>query len=127
MRERTLNTQSAQESSTHTSDSVPPAMTEHAGENRSGGKMSAKTSDFIREVLEDSLSVMSNEPLNEAVLTDCIRRLQQYREEQTRREYAALLSREDVTPDQRRGFVIQYHEKMRQARGSPPAVEDDND
>jgi SspJ family small acid-soluble spore protein len=106
---------------------VPPTMTEDAGGNRSSGNMSAKTSDFIREVLEDSLSVMSNEPLNEAVLTDCIRRLQQYREEQVRREYLELLSRDDLTPDQRRDLSMQYHEKMRLARGSPPAAEDDSD
>jgi DNA primase len=122
-----LNTQSALDSSTGASDGLPPAMSERAVVNPTGGRMSAKTSDFIREVLEDSLSVMSNEPLNEAVLTDCIRRLQQYREEQARREYAELLSRDDLTPDQRRGFIMQYHEKMRLARGSPPAAEDDSD
>jgi hypothetical protein len=127
MADGALNTQSAQEAVVNASESLPPSMTEHAGANPTSGKMSAKTSDFIREVLEDSLSVMSNEPLNEAVLTDCIRRLQQYREELARREYQALMSREDLSPDQRRDLVSQYHEKMRQARGSPPVVEDDND
>ena len=90
---------------------------------KSIGTNSAKTSEFIREVLEDSLSVMSNEPLSEAVLGDCIRRLQQHQEEQARQELLVLLARDDVSPEQRENYLRQFHEKMRQTRGSPPGAE----
>ena len=88
--------------------------------------MPAKTSDFIREVLEDSLSVMSNEPLSDLVLADCIRRLQMHREEQATREISERLSRNDLTPEERKIANQLLHEKKRQSRGSPPAVADDN-
>ncbi len=88
--------------------------------------MPTTTSDFIREVLEDSLSVMSNEPLNDAVLGDCIRRLQKHREEQAIRELMDLLNSPDLTPEQRQAYIQQVHEKKRQSRGSPPAAEDEN-
>ncbi|HLJ54500.1 MAG TPA: hypothetical protein VKT77_05625, partial [Chthonomonadaceae bacterium] len=107
-------------------DEPPAAAAERAANSQFSRRPTAKTSDFIREVLEDSLSVMSNEPLSEAALNDCIRRLQMHREEQTIRNLLDRLSRPDLTPEERRSASLLYHEKKRQSRGSPPAVEDDN-
>src|SRR5205807_1529711 len=50
------------------------------------GKNSAKLSGFLREVLEESESLLSNEPLNETAVRDWIRRLKKHREEQIERE-----------------------------------------
>ena len=91
-----------------------------------GGQSASRTSNLIREVLEDSRSVMSNEPLNEAALDDCIRRLQSHREEQAIRELTELLGRNDLAPDDRQNYIRQYHAMKRQSRGSPQTVEDDN-
>jgi|GEM_PF-779248 len=84
------------------------------------GKNSAKLSEYLREVLEESATLLSNEPLNEAAVRDCIRRLQGHREERTRREMESLLQRTDLTPEQRQALVQQYQQKMRALRGSPP-------
>jgi hypothetical protein len=122
-----VNTLSPTEGPEPGGQSVIPAKGERAADYRSGGINRARTSDFIREVLEDSLSVMSNEPLNEAVLVDCIRRLQRHRDDLATREITELLNRTDLPPEQRETAIQRYHEKMRQSRGSPPVVEDDND
>ncbi len=82
---------------------------------------SAKISEYLRELLEDSLSVMSNEPLNEVVVADCIRRLEKYRADQVNRDLAELVHRPDLTPEQQTAFIEQYHQTMRQRRGTPPA------
>jgi hypothetical protein len=111
----------------NSSEHLATAMSQRAVDTPISGANTAKTLDFIREVLEDSLSVMSNEPLSEAVLGDCILRLQRHHEEQTRRELMNLAGRDDLTPEQRQQYIRQYQEKMRQSRGSPPVVGDDND
>jgi DNA primase len=126
MGEEEANPLSARPPSENIDAELDAALSRRAAEYRASSRIPAKTSDLIREVLEDSLSVMSNEPLSEAVLVDCIRRLQQHREEQARRELTELLNRTDLTPLQRQTTIQQYHEKMRQSRGSPPVVEDDN-
>ena len=85
---------------------------------------SAKISDYLRELLEDSLSVMSNEPLNEAVVADCIQRLQKYRADRIKIDQAERLHRPDLTPEQQTAFIEQYHQTMRQIRGTPHAESD---
>ncbi len=87
-------------------------------------RRSTKISEYLRDLLEDSRSVMSNEPLNEAVVADCIRRLQKYRADQVHRDLAELLNRPDLTPEQQTAFIEQYHQTMRQMRGTPPAEND---
>lgn len=88
---------------------------------------SATSSELIRELLEDSHSIVSNEPLNEAALADCIRRLERRREELRRRELLEQIGRDDLADDQRRQVTQQYHEKTRQSRGSPfPTADEDN-
>ncbi|MCW3096321.1 MAG: hypothetical protein JWL77_1939 [Chthonomonadaceae bacterium] len=62
---------------------------------------------------------MSNEPLNEVVAADCIRRLQKYRADQIHRDLAELLKRPDLTQEQQTAFAEQYHQTMREMRGTP--------
>ncbi len=83
---------------------------------RTGESRPAKLSAFIRDVLEDSRSLVSNEPLNEAVIRDCIRRLERHRDEQTRREMlrrAETLSMEDQQIAER-----EYQRRTREMKGS---------
>ncbi len=80
---------------------------------------SAKISDYLRELLEDSLSVLSNEPLNEAAVADCIRRLHKHRADRDKRELAELVNRPDLTSEQKKAFIDQYHQTMREMRGTP--------
>ena len=87
-------------------------------------RRSTKISEYLRDLLEDSRSVMSNEPLNEVVVADCIRRLQKYRADQDQRVQAELLNRPDLTPEQQTAFIEQYHQTMRQTRGTPPTESD---
>ena len=83
----------------------------------SGG--AKKLSYYIREVLEDFGSLVSNEPLNEAAMIDCIRRLQKRREEQSRQE---LLRRmEHLSPEEKRAALQEYTKKMLESKGSRPA------
>lgn len=90
-------------------------------------RRSTKISEYLRDLLEDSRSVMSNEPLNEVVVADCIRRLRKYRADQIHRDLAELLNRPDLTPEQQIAFAEQYHQTMRQMRGTPPADSDTPD
>ncbi len=85
---------------------------------------SAKISDYLRELLEDSLSVMSNEPLNEAAIADCLLRLQNHRADRAKRELVELLNRPDLTIEQQKAFTEQYHHTMREMRGTPRAGSD---
>ena len=82
-------------------------------------KRATKISEYLRDLLEDSRSVMSNEPVNELVVADCIRRLQKYRADQIHRELAELLNRPDLTQEQQTAFIEQYHQTMREMRGTP--------
>ena len=84
----------------------------------SGENPPAKLSAFIRDVLEDFRSITSNEPLNEAVIRDCIRRLERHRDEQTRRD---LLRRAEtlLTEDQQIA-EREYQRRTREMKGSQP-------
>ena len=83
-----------------------------------------KFSDFIREVLEDSPFLASNERLNETIITNCIGRLRKHRAElELRAESAALQQLEHLSPEQQRAAIAQHQEKMRELRGSPPKDE----
>ncbi len=83
----------------------------------------AKFSEFIREVLEDSPFLASNERLNEAIIVNCIGRLKKHRAEQElRADSAVLLQLEHLSPEQQKIAIHQYQEKMRELRGSPPTT-----
>jgi len=85
-------------------------------------RIPAKFSNFISDIVEDSLLLVSNELLNEAAITDCIRRLNKERD---RRELFALQRHiATLPPDQQSTAIEQYHQKMRVLRGSPPATEE---
>ena len=81
-------------------------------------RIPAKLTEFTRDVLEESVSLVSKEPLNEAVIGDCIRRLQNYRDDLARRELQTIMLREDLSLQQKTDFAEQFHEQMRRARGS---------
>jgi DNA primase len=82
-------------------------------------KRAPKISEYLRDLLEDSGSVMSNEPLNEVVVADCIRKLHKYRADQDKFKLAELLNRPDLTPEQQTAIIEQYHQRMREMRGTP--------
>ena len=83
-----------------------------------------KFSEFIREVLEDSPFLASNERLNEAAIVNCIGRLKKHRAEQELRADSAVLQQlEHLSPEQQKIAIHQYQEKMRELRGSPPNEE----
>ena len=81
-------------------------------------RIPAKLTEFTRDVLEESVSLVSKEPLNEAVIGDCIRRLQNHRNDLARRELQTILLREDLSIQQKADFAEKFHEQMRRARGS---------
>ena len=91
---------------------------ESRSSGQADGNTTAKLSAFIRETLEDFHSIASNEPLNEAVIRDCIRRLERHRDEQTRRE---LLRRAEtpLTEDQQIA-EREYQRRTREMKGSQP-------
>lgn len=84
----------------------------------------AKLSNYLRELLEDSSSLMSNEPHTEASLNDCMRRLKRHWEEQMQRRLLELANNEDLSPEQRRGYLEQYQAQIRQFRGSQSSAAD---
>lgn len=103
-------------------DTEQPAEPEIVPLSAPASRNSAKFSYFIREVLEDSPFLVSNDQLNEAAVGACIARLQKHRNDQNQRELAALLQRaETLPPDQRRAVMEAYQSKIREQRGSPPA------
>lgn len=79
----------------------------------------SKLSYFIRDVLEDSPFLVSNEMLSEASLNSCILKLQKHWKDQARRELELVLQQQEIPPEQRRAFIEQYHVKMRESHGSP--------
>lgn len=87
-------------------------------------RRSTKISEYLRDLLEDSRSVMSNEPLNEAVVAACIRRLEKYRADQIKRDLEELLKRPDLTEEEQTALIEQYHQRMREMRGTPPTDRD---
>jgi uncharacterized protein YnzC (UPF0291/DUF896 family) len=83
-----------------------------------------KLSVFIRELLEESPFLVSNELLNEAAVSDCIHRLAKHRQDQEQRELAEMLQRiEMLPPEERRAYIEHYHQKVRERRGSAPAAD----
>ncbi len=82
-----------------------------------------KLSPYVREFLEESSSIVSNEPLTEASVHDCIRRIRKYNEDKQKQELAQLLQRTDTTAEERAHYLRQYHQKVRELRGSPTSVE----
>ncbi|HZT40588.1 MAG TPA: DNA primase [Chthonomonadaceae bacterium] len=107
-------------------EEAPASEEETAGADAdaNSNQNSAKLSIFLRHILEDSPYLVSNELLNEAAVTDCLKRLQQHRDRQLQRELAAILQNEALTPEQRRAAIQQYHQRVREARGSPPSEEE---
>ncbi len=80
----------------------------------------SKLSHFIRNVLEDSPFLVSNDKLSEASLNSLIIKLQKHWKDQARRELALVLQQAQEMPlEQRRAFIEQYHIKMREYSGSP--------
>lgn len=79
---------------------------------------SAIMAEYVRDLVEDSVSVLSNEPLNEATILGCIRRLNEYRNSQAIREINEALQREDLTFQQRREYMVTLMELQRAHRGS---------
>ena len=108
--------------------SKPPALQppgQISGENKGARRNSAKLTEFIHEVLEESVSFVTKEPLNEAVIADCIKRLRRHRSDIARRELEALSRRDDLSPVEQTAYLKQYHLQMRKARGSQLAEESD--
>lgn len=98
---------------------APPVLDNKA----STSPLSSKLSTFIRDLLEDSVFLVSNERLNETVVADCIRRLEREAQDRQKRELVAILQHADtLPPEQQRQFIAEYHQKMRAMRGSPPVA-----
>lgn len=82
-----------------------------------------KLSPYVQEFLEESASIVSNEPLTEASIHDCILRIRKYNENKQKQELVQLLQRTDVTEEERARTLREYHQKVRELRGSPTSVE----
>jgi DNA primase len=95
-------------------------------EQASPGRHFAKFSDFIRELLEESPYLVSNDSFNAATVQGCLRVLQKHRD-----EYELRLIQERLgqarTPEERRAIYEQYHQKMRAMRGTPGGAMDGQD
>jgi DNA primase len=92
--------------------------------NASPGHYSAKFSDFIRELLEESPFFVSNDGFNEATVQGCLSVLQKHRNERELYEMRMLIERLEQarTPEEKRVAkeqYEQYHQKMRAMRGTP--------
>ncbi len=82
-----------------------------------------KLSITIKDFLEESVSIVSNEPLSEASINDCIRRIGKYNEDRQKQELAQLLQRTDTSAEERAHYLRQYHQKVRELRGLPTPVD----
>ena len=104
-------------------DAAPPDYEEfHSDPDlnySTAGNHSAKLSDYIVELLEESNSVLSNEPLSEHTIVGCIRRLHERRALEEIRNVKAELERSDLTLQQRKDLMHQLMLLMRAQRGSP--------
>lgn len=87
-------------------------------DNTTTGNHSAKMSEFIRDVIEESASALSKEPLNEATVNGCIRRLRDYRNALAIRELKETLERKDLTIAQRETYFHRLMELTRAQRGT---------
>jgi DNA primase len=95
---------------------------EETGGDATAGQNSAKFSEFLRELLEDSVFTVSNERLNEVALRDCLERLRQERIKRETRELTDRMQQAtQATPEEERALILQYQEKVRAMRGSRTA------
>ena len=78
---------------------------------------------FIRELLEDSPFLVSNEELKEPGVNDCIAHLQKHRQQRELAEMVRRAEAEGLPPDQHDAYLKQFHSRIRETRGSPPADE----
>ena len=98
----------------------PPELLPFEDQNSITGIYFAKMSDYLRDVVEDSAAVLSNEPLNEATIAGCIRTLEAQRAAQSIRDAKEALNRDDLTVQQRKDNMHSLMELMRAHRGSTP-------
>lgn len=102
-------------------DDAEPISAETEGDSTPS---TLKLSETIRELLEDSPFLVSNDLLNEAAISDCIQRLRKRQQDQTQRELIAKLQDvEAMSPEERRAYLQQVHQKMRETRGAAPATD----
>ncbi len=104
-------------------EGIPLSSREEGSHTGQGSAL--RLAEFLRGVLEDSIALATNEELNAGAVEDCIKRLQQYRDEQMRRELSGMLQQSDALSDeQRQVFLEQYYQKLRERKGSPPSSDD---
>jgi len=96
----------------------PPEMLPYEQPDSITGIYSAKMSNYLRDVVEDSETVLSNEPLNEATILGCLRRLEEYRAARAIRDLKETLKRDDLTEQQSTDYTRSLMELMRAHRGS---------
>lgn len=77
----------------------------------------AKFSAFVRELLEESVYLASNEQLNLHVVNSCMSILRRHRIEQALRELNAVLEAGTLPPEQRRTLLEEYRRKSQELRG----------
>lgn len=124
--EREEEEEDAKEDSGEKKGNTDPESEPDRRETASRGRP-IKISEYLRDLLEDSRSLMSNEPVNKAVADDCIRRLEKNRADQVQRDLAELLQRPDLTDEQKTAVIEQYHQRMREMRGTPRTNRDTPD
>lgn len=80
---------------------------------------------LVHGILQDSISELSNEPLNDRMLTDCIRKLEIHRQRQAEAVLrAAMENAEELSTEERKAYAVRYHEQVRRLRGSPERSDD---
>lgn len=93
--------------------------------NSMGQTTENRLSEFLRSVLEGSVVLAANDELNANAVEDCIARLKAHHDTQMRRELAEMLQQPNgLSDDQRRAFLDQYYQKLRERKGSPPSEGD---
>jgi DNA primase len=100
--------------------------------NATSGQHSAKFSEFIRELLEESPFFVSNDTFTEATVQGCLSVLQKHRNERELHGMRTLIERLEQarTPEERRVAkeqIEQYHQKMRAMRGTPGGIANGQD
>ena len=87
----------------------------------SNESQTVKLSGFIRDLLEGFGSILSNEPLSEVGIRDCMRRLERYHDEEARR--GALRRAETLLTEEQRVAEREYQRRTIEMKGSRPADE----
>ena len=104
----------------------PAAILERAEEERNTGEetetalhaeYTAKISQFLREILEESSYLVSNESITEEAIADCLTKLQKGKAELTKSELARQL-RQEMSADKQRILLEKYHKQVRELRGN---------